>query len=157
MECLVQDDGFVDFLGDGSADLPEQSRWRVAGSGFVWQLRNRTWKEWSSPFGGPVQTITRAELMPLVELLENTDFDARWFVDNRSVFLEASERLKIAQAARDGVSCSVSERLKKPIVSLPNGDLWLRFTNALCIDVRRVCFVKVKSALRPGSGYLLSD
>ena len=136
--CVEGEDGYYDFYSDGSADPADQPRWRVAGSGIVWLERKEdggvVWRKWSSPLPGLVQTITRAELLPLALLMEGVAADFRVYIDNDSVVSEA--RARIASAGRG---------LSKLYAVGPNGDLWTRFDDALrASPSRRVAVTKVR-------------
>ena len=136
--CLEGEDGYYDFYSDGSADPADQPRWRVAGSGIVWCERDEdggvVWRKWSSPLPGLVQTITRAELLPLVLLTEGVAADFRVYIDNDSVVSEA--RARIASSGRG---------LSKLYAVGPNGDLWSRFDDALRASPnRRAAVTKVR-------------
>ncbi|CAK0799974.1 unnamed protein product, partial [Prorocentrum cordatum] len=115
---------FQDFFSDGSADPTDDPRWRVAGSGVVWRQASPSgatqWRRYATPLPGLVQTITRAELLPLVLLVENVVQPLRVFIDNKSV---VSEAILLISAGGRG--------LPWPYATRPNGGLCKRFDAAL--------------------------
>ena len=92
-DALLPDDPSVEVLvfGDGSAFNSSTPRWRLAGSA-LWCMQ--TDFEWRSPLPGLLQTITRAELYPLVRFLEKSkDKNVHYVGVHRSlIFSMASSR-----------------------------------------------------------------
>ncbi len=142
LPIVGESDDFLDFFSDGSAGPADDPRWRVAGSGITWRESvggQFVWRQYSTPLPGLVSTITRAELLPLILVLEIVDRAVRFFVDNRSVVVEAQQR--IAAAGRG---------LLRPYACQPNGDLWQRFDRALlAFPDRWVLVLNVKGHVDP--------
>ncbi|CAK0845119.1 unnamed protein product [Prorocentrum cordatum] len=139
LRMYVDDDGHINFFSDGSTDPADDARWRVAGKGAVFRAceagGSLRWRLWHPPLPGPVQTITRAELVPLVMLATTVDHDFRVWVDDKSVVDEA--RARVATAGRGLPGCYAAR---------PNGDLWLQFDEAhRARPARRAAVTNIKA------------